>query len=144
VSYVYQLSERALSGLGRTQPWLQEETLDELELLTADPLRPADGSARQSLVTSCETADRSVSTSSSRSSPIGPQRYSASVTLARVFCGGDGRRPADLGPELRFDSARRSGRELQVKSSGVAEASAYAKMDKWTGPQDDPRRSNFA
>lgn len=37
MSYAYQLSERALAGLRRMEPWLQEETLDELDRLTADP-----------------------------------------------------------------------------------------------------------
>lgn len=37
MSYAYQLSERALIGLRRMEPWLQEETLDELDRLTADP-----------------------------------------------------------------------------------------------------------
>jgi len=35
VSYGYMLSERALAGLRKMELWLQEETLDELDRLTA-------------------------------------------------------------------------------------------------------------
>lgn len=37
MSYAWELSERALAGLRRMQGWLQEETLDELDRLAAEP-----------------------------------------------------------------------------------------------------------
>lgn len=40
MSYAYHLSERALAGMRRMEPWLQEKTLDELDRLTANPPPP--------------------------------------------------------------------------------------------------------
>lgn len=37
MSYAYTLSERARAGLGKMDTWLQEETLDELDRIAAEP-----------------------------------------------------------------------------------------------------------
>lgn len=37
MSYAYKLSKRALAGMSRIPIWLQEETLDELDLLADRP-----------------------------------------------------------------------------------------------------------
>ena len=40
MSYALEFNERALQGLRTMDPWLQEETLDELEELAAHPPSP--------------------------------------------------------------------------------------------------------
>jgi hypothetical protein len=40
VSYALKFTERALAGMQRLDPWLQEEILDELDRLAAEPPAP--------------------------------------------------------------------------------------------------------
>jgi hypothetical protein len=37
VSYTYQLTDRAVADLKKLNTWLQEETLDEIEVVTSNP-----------------------------------------------------------------------------------------------------------